>query len=167
MGWAPSSSEASVLSMTAEVYRRTGGTFTPIGQGGQVKPMEPIRLQASDAGVLEAFSSAHFQVLDSLGKVWFNANAKVNVTGDAFLDIAAPPVEGAYKLIVTISTLLFFRLSSETTFVVAVNAPAPPSPPPATGFGQFFGNVKTLALIGLGIAGIVVVKNVVSTVKKK
>ncbi len=166
MGWAPSSSKASVLSMTAEVYRRTGGTFTPIGQGGQVKPMEPIRLQASDAGVGEAFSSAHFQVLDSLGQVWFNANAKVNIIGDAFLDISAPPIEGAYKLTVTISTFLFFRQSSETTFVVAVNAPAPPSAPPATGFGQFFGNVKTLALVGVAIAGIVVVNKVVSTVKQ-
>lgn len=126
----------------AILARRSGSTFSPILNGGMVKPGEAIRLTA---GNMNTFGGdAEFVITDSNGQEVFRDTAARQLFGStAWIDTVAPMIEGNYTLHVA-QSVMFHVDRSTLDFVVSNAAPNPPSEPPSS--TSWLGDVKWIAL---------------------
>ncbi len=159
---------AELGSHSVSIERRTGDQFTPIQHGGLVEPREPIRLVTLGVNQ-QLIHGPDFQILDAAGNEVFRRGSTAGLSGTAFLDISAPSVVGRYQFIVHAQSFPFLPFTHPTSmpFEVSNDAPPPATPPPSTAIGGIFGDFKTVAMIGLGIAALVLIGQVVSRTPKK
>ena len=145
------------MSHVAIVERRAGSTFSPIAWGAKITPGEPIRFHAKGLKSTGA-RAADFYLRNWAGRALSKNTLNIVGLDDAWLDVVAPDVEGAYTFEV------WANHSATATFQVSKDAPPPPPPPPATGIGGITsavaavtGSVKSLGLVALGLVGLIVV----------
>ncbi|GEM_PF-6252093 len=146
-----------LLALGVSIFRRSGNTFTPIGAGSLITPGEAIRLQST--GGLE-FGFVRFVVKDIAGLEVFNTEVFASAFGVAWIDTAAPSVEGIFTLTAMAQAVPFLGLthSQSTTFTVSVQAPPPIKPPPGNNlFGDLKDTVKWLVVGAVAVGAVVVV----------
>lgn len=146
---------ARMSSHTIAVQRRSGSTFTPIPNGGQVFPNEAIRYYAT--GIYKISNSdVHFVVTGPQGIV-VDENVSLGLFSDeAYLDTVAPAQEGNYTFAVAARTFPVLPTHDAILmFTVTKAAPPPPTPPP--GGGSFFDSLQKLLIPATILVGLVVI----------
>lgn len=150
------------------VDRRSGDGFARIPGLPMVKPGEAVRYSASglETGVT-------FQVFDSNDVKVFEKNTSMNLVGNGWVDTVAPMTPGFYLLRAKSRDVFLggfpspFTHNAELTFEVNKDAPEPPGPSPGRfNFPNFFGDIKPLVYIGVGVIGLIAVANIVTSLRK-
>lgn len=143
---------AALASHTVTVNRRSGNTFSPIAIGGQVFPGEAVRLLTRGIDN-QSINEPDFFIFDASGELVFRRRVTANLVGNAWIDIAAPFVEGNYRLVVHAQSFPFLPTThtGETSFEVSADAPDPPDEPPGGGILDFLGSTTGLILAGAAL----------------
>lgn len=149
------------------VERYGGGKAVPIPNGGKVKPGELIRLSVTGIPSL-VDPTVRFTVVGAQGKVFSTEKNPAPFSSQVVVDWAAPMELGGYVVTASLSStpLPFPRHDQVTTFEVSESAGEPAVPPENPGLGGFhLGDIKTLALIALGIVALMSVSSVTRTLR--
>lgn len=142
------------------VQRRSGSSFSDIVYRGLVSPNEPIRYTVSQSDLFYGrIAERTFTVRNASGEIVAQKNILTNIAGNGWWDTVAPVEPGTYSVEVVAPDFPFGSHPASFEFTVSTSAPPPPSPPPDSGS---FGDIKTLGLIGVGLLGLWVAKDVIS-----